>query len=316
MRALVVEKQGDRGAVQNVPIPKPGDGEVLVRVTAAGLNPIDWKAIERNDHEHPMVVGQDFAGIVVATGDGANEFRVNDRVFGIAREHGAFAEYTVVPEHDSTQPIAKLPDDLADVHAAALPTAGLTALAALDALGVPKNGSLLILGVAGGVGGFAAQIARVRGIHVVGTAHSHSDAYVRELGVRDVIAYDREDVIAATRSLYPDGVDGLLDLVNGPDRSRDGARALKAGGTIVSTIGALDTEWFAQRKLHAVNLVMAETTRSSPESLSELAHLVQERNLHVGLASVPPLEGATAALEESRGGRINGKIVVIVASSP
>lgn len=173
MKAAIVEHRGDAGAVKDVPVPQPAPHEILVRVTAAGVNPVDWK--RRDDpNQLPLILGQDFAGMVSETGDRVSKYRKGERIFGIARGHGAYAEYTVVPEDDKRQPIAKIPDDVGDADAAALPTAGLTELAALEALEVKKDTKLAILGATGGVGSFAVQMARDRGAQVIGTARSLS----------------------------------------------------------------------------------------------------------------------------------------------
>jgi NADPH:quinone reductase-like Zn-dependent oxidoreductase len=313
MRAVIAQAAGAKPVVaDDIAQPQPGAGELLVLVTAAGVNPIDWKSIERGDREFPAVLGQDFAGVVVSIGDGVTAFEPDQRVFGIARRHGAFAEYTVVPHDDAAQPVAPIPGGLADVDAAALPTAGLTALAAIDVLRLAAGSTMLILGVSGGVGSFAAQIALARGIRVIGTAHSKSEAYVRSLGDVEFVAYDREEPVSAALVRSPGGVDGALDLVDDEAEIKVISEAVKRGGTIVSTIGALDEAWFEQRKLTGVNLIMNETPRSSPEGLLELARMVESGEITIRLAAEPHFDEAVAALEESKAGAINGKIVIAV----
>jgi NADPH:quinone reductase-like Zn-dependent oxidoreductase len=312
MRAVVVEERGARGVVEDVAEPKAGRGEVLVRVTAAGVNPIDWKITESDERSFPTIVGQDFAGVVVGRGEGVERFARDDRVFGIARDHGAYCEYTVVPEHDQKQPIAVIPTGLGAVDAAALPTAGLTALAAIETLNVANGTSLLILGVTGGVGSFAAQIAQQRGARVIGTAHSRNREFVRMLGTVEMIPYDRENVVDATRVRYPNGVDAVLDLVDDRDHTMAIADAIRSGGAIVSTIGALDVAWFAQRGMTATNLVMSQTPSSSPEGLLDLARLVATGMLRPMVSVEPTLENGPTALEASKTGSIHGKAVLIV----
>jgi len=165
MKAVVCEHLGRPVGVRDVPLPEPGPKEIQVRVVAAGVNPIDWKLCERGDRRMPFVLGQDFAGVVSDVGNRVTKYRVADRVFGIARDHGAYAQFTVIPEDDGPQPIAKVPAEVGDADAAALPTAGLTALAALDWLGVGRGTSVLIVGATGGVGSYAVQMARDRGAH-------------------------------------------------------------------------------------------------------------------------------------------------------
>src|SRR5215472_10715008 len=108
MKAVVVEHRGDDGTLKEIPAPQPGERELLVRVTAAGVNPVDWKSRDRGDRALPFVLGRDFAGVVSAPGARVSKYREGERVFGIARTHGAFAEYTVVPEESDEEPIAKI----------------------------------------------------------------------------------------------------------------------------------------------------------------------------------------------------------------
>lgn len=218
MKAVVVEHRGEKGSLKDVPTPQPASDEILVRVATAGVNPIDWKSRDRGDRPLPLVLGQDFAGVVSATGNRVTKYREGERIFGIAREHGAYAEYTVVPQDDHAQPIAKIPDGVGDADAASLPTAGLTALAAIEWLRVTKGTTLLILGATGGVGSFAVQIARDRGAHIIGTARSRNESFARSLGVDEFIAYDTQDVAAATKVAHPKGVAAVLDLSTMPPR--------------------------------------------------------------------------------------------------
>ncbi|HEV7180293.1 MAG TPA: alcohol dehydrogenase catalytic domain-containing protein, partial [Candidatus Baltobacteraceae bacterium] len=183
MKAVVVEHLGEAGSLRDVPTPQPQTGEVLVRVSAAGVNPIDWKTRDGGRRKMPFVLGQDFAGIVVAVGPNTHRYALGDRIFGIARTHGSYAEFTIVPEDDNAQPICKIPDGVGDADAAALPTAGLTALAAIDILNLRDGARIAVIGVTGGVGGFTAQIAHSRGLYVIGAGHSGHEAAAREFGV-------------------------------------------------------------------------------------------------------------------------------------
>jgi NADPH:quinone reductase-like Zn-dependent oxidoreductase len=310
MKAAVVERPGDPGSLKEFPTPTPAQNELLVRVVAASVNPIDWKVRDRGTRPMPFVLGQDFAGVVSATGAAAHKYNEGERVFGIAREHGAFAEYTLVPEEDRDQPVARIPDDVSDAVAAALPTAGLTALAALEALHVGAGSTLLIVGVTGGVGSIAAQMARDRGAHVVGTARAQNENLARTLGVEDFVAYDRGDSLAAIKSTYPGGIDAVLDLVDDGDRIKRIADVIRDGGALVSTIGAADVPWFSERRVVAQNLIMNQTPQSSHEGLRTLAQMVEQGRLRVPIAAERHFSEVEAALAASKTGTVDGKIVL------
>jgi NADPH:quinone reductase-like Zn-dependent oxidoreductase len=315
VKAVIIEHAGDTGKLKDVPNPIPGRRELLVHISAIGVNPVDWKVRDARTRPLPFILGQDFAGVVSALGEGTTKYHEGERVFGIARQHGAYAEYTVVPEDDPAQPIAKIPDGVGDADAAALPTAGLTALAALEALHVGADTQLLILGVTGGVGSFAVQLAKDRGAHVIGTARSKNYALARSLGVDDFIAYDRDDVRESAKEAHPNGVDAVLDLVSDAEEIKKDEPLLRKGGAIVSTIGSADVTWFAQRGIDAINLVMNRTPQSSHESLRLLAELVDEKRVRVMLAAEHSLTEAESALAQSKSGSVDGKIVLTVDAS-
>lgn len=313
MRALIANEKGAKGTIGELPAPQPKDGEVLVRVIAASVNPIDWKIVDRGERDFPMVMGQDFAGVVVDTGPGVDRIRPDDRVFGIAREHGAFAEYTVIPQNDRSQPIAVLPDDVDDADAAALPTAGLTALAGIETLKLQRGDTIMILGVSGGVGSIAAQIALARGLRVIGTASSKHAEFVQSLGAIEFVPYDLEEPTSAALFRTENGVDGVLDLVDNADHAKVTSEAIKPGGSIVSTIGALDEEWFAKKNITATNLVLAKTPQSSPQALLELAQMIERGEITVKITEeAGSLDSAPSVLEKSKDGEALGKMVVHV----
>ncbi|HEX3672506.1 MAG TPA: NADP-dependent oxidoreductase [Candidatus Cybelea sp.] len=313
MQAVVVEHRGETGSLREVPVPNPAPNEILVRVTAAGVNPIDWKMRDRDDRRFPFVLGQDFAGVVSATGNRVTKYREGERIFGMSRDHGSYAQYTLVPEEDRVQPVCKIADGVGDADAAALPTAGLTALAAVDALHVVNGTTLLVLGATGGVGGYAVQMAHDRGARVIGSGAAASEAYARSLGVDEFVAYDRDDVAAAVKAAHPQGVDAALDLVDDEENAKKLGDVIRAGGTIVSTIGAIDENWFSQRKIAGINLVVFKTLESSHAGLRTLLELVEQGRIRVTIAAERPLSEAVEALEDSKRGRVNGKIVITVA---
>jgi NADPH:quinone reductase-like Zn-dependent oxidoreductase len=311
MKAVVVEHLGEAESLKEIPRPQPGSHDVLVRVTAAGVNPVDWKRLTSPRETFPFVLGQDFAGVVSAIGDRVTKYREGERLFGVT-DYGSYAQYTLVPEDDAHQPIAKIPDSVGDADAAALPTAGLTALAGLEALQVAKGTTLLVTGATGGVGGFAVQIAHDRGSHVIGTGRSSNEGFALGLGVDEFIGYDRQNVTNAISAAHPNGIDAVLDLVDDADAIKAMAQVLRAGGRIVSTIHAADVDWFAQRKIVAENLYSGDSPVWSHAGLRTLLELFEQGRLRVRIAGERALSDAVVALDESKSGTVDGKLVLTV----
>ena len=163
MRAFAVQKFNEAPAIHELPIPA-ADGAFLIRVRYAGVNPIDFKVVEQLTaaSPYPFVMGIDFAGVIERVPPGERDFHVGDRIFGMARTHGAYAEYTVVAPGVNTEPLARTPDGVTDEQAAALPIAGITALRSLELLGVTAGQRLVVMGATGG--GWAATRCRWRAL--------------------------------------------------------------------------------------------------------------------------------------------------------
>ena len=299
MRAFAVRSFGEAPAIHDLPIPAV-DGAFLIRVRYAGVNPIDYKLLERltATSTYPFVVGMDFAGVVERVPKGERELRAGDRVFGTARTHGAYAEYTAVAPSVKTEPLARIPDDVTDEQAAALPIPAITALGSLELLGVTADQRLVVMGATGGVGGYAVQMARSRGVHVIATVRGDADE-ARRLGAEEV--YDNKAV---------DVVDAVLDLVNGSDAIRRDAEILKSGGSLVSTIYAADEKWFAERQITAHNIASSANPLSSPEGLNQVAHMLAEGAITARIRSTVELDGAGQLLEQLRNGGLRGKAVI------
>jgi len=310
MKAIIADRPGAPAVIHDVEVPIIQPDEVLVRVHAASVNPIDWKRRDGafGQSGFPMILGQDYAGIVQVVGDEVRQFAQSDRVFGVA-PRGAYAEFLAAKVPG---PIARIPEGLDDAQAAALPTAGLTALAAVDEAGVRAGQTVLILGATGGVGGFAAQIARAHGAKVIATAHSGKEDLARSFGAQEVHAYDRGNVLAELEHTHPDGVDAIIDLVSDRATLQRFAAVLKRGGHVVSTVGAADREWFQARQQHATNLVSHQTPLWSTDGLNQLAELVVSDLVRVRLGAEAPFAQAEHVLEESKAGKIDGKAVLTV----
>jgi len=310
MHAFAVRNFGGAPAIHDLPIPA-ADGAFLIRVRYAGVNPIDYKLLERltATSTYPFVMGIDFAGVVERVPTEEHELRTGDRIFGIARTHGAYAEYTAVAPGVKTEPLARIPDEVTDEQAAALPIPAITALGLLELLGVTADQHLVVMGATGGVGGYAVQMARSRGAHVIATVRGDVDE-ARRLGAEEVYDTKAVDVVDALRASHPDGVDAVLDLVNGSDAICRDAEILKSGGSLVSTIYAAHEEWFAERQITAHNIASSANPLSSPEGLNEVARMLADGTITARIRSVVELDGAGQMLEKLRNGGLRGKAVI------
>ncbi len=312
MRAFAIDRYKTPGSIHDLPTPEPDANEILVKLGAAGVNPVDWKTRDGDgDKPLPLVLGQDFAGTVERVGADVHDVVAGDRVFGMAREHGAYAEYTAVANDGRGSTYAKIPGGIGDDVAAALPTAGLTALAALVWLGAANGSSVVIVGATGGVGAFAVQLARERGARVIAVVKDAKRELATSLGAAETIAYDREDVVPAIEALAPGGVDAVLDLTSDADTLKTFTAVLKPGAKIVSTIHVADEAWFTARGFGASNIALPDTPQASPESLEQLAALVSSGSISVKLERTAPLADAASVLEASKAGTLGGKAVLV-----
>jgi NADPH:quinone reductase-like Zn-dependent oxidoreductase len=306
------------GTIHELPAPVAGPDEILVRIRYVGVNPADWKVRDglRGERTFPLILGSDFAGVVEAVGAGVTRFVPGDRVFGIASEHGSFAEFTVVQGPSETAAIAKIPSGLSDEHAAALPVGALTASGAVGRLELPCGSTLLVVGGTGGVGGFAVQMAHAGGLHVIATARSSKLDVARAYGADEVIAYDRADVIAAVREAHPEKIDAVLHAASESDDVTGFAEIVRPGGRVLSVVRAVhDRDWFAQRNIVAENYFMRQTPTFGAAGLIAVAAMIEERALTVRLETVKPLAEGGLVLEEFKAGRLSGKVVLAVSSN-
>jgi NADPH:quinone reductase len=310
MRAFAVQSFGEAPAIHDLPVPAE-DGAFLVRVRYAGVNPLDYKLLERltATSTYPFVMGIDFAGVVERVPAGERDLHAGDRVFGMARTHGAYAEYTAVGPGVKAEALARIPDGVTDEQASALPVSALAALGSLGLLGVTADQRLVVMGATGGVGGYAVQMARAHGAHVIATVRGDADE-ARRLGAHEIYDTKTVDVVDALRASHPDGVDAVLDLVNGPDAIRRDAEMLKSGGRLVSTIFAADEGWFAERHIIAHNLQVLASSASSPQGLNEVARMLADGTITVRIGSAVDLDGAGQMLETLRSGGLRGKAVI------
>jgi NADPH:quinone reductase-like Zn-dependent oxidoreductase len=319
MRAFAVQSFGQIPAIQDLPIPS-ADGAFLIRVKCAGVNPIDYKLVERLTaaSKYPFIVGMDIAGVIERLPPGERDFQIGDRIFGMARAHGAYAEYTSVAPGSRTEPLARIPSGVTDEQAAALPMPAITALGSLNLLGVAAGQRLVVMGATGGVGGYAVQIAHSRGAHVIATVRGDADE-ARRLGAEEVYDTEAVDVVDALHAAHADGVDAILDLVNGTDAIRRDAEIIKSGGSLVSTIYAVDQKWFAEHHITAQNIAsnaaestpaMSANPSSSPQALTEIVGMLAAGTITARIRSTAALDGAAQMLEKLRDGGLRGKAVL------
>ncbi|WP_073479638.1 NADP-dependent oxidoreductase [Streptoalloteichus hindustanus] len=292
--------------VEEVERPRPWIGEVLVRVRAAGVNPVDWKT--RAGHgvpgalTLPMTVGWDISGVVEEVGPGVSLFQPGDEVFGMPafpRQAAAYADYAVA----ATRQLARKPAGVDHVTAAGLPLAGLTAWQFLvDTAKVAAGQRVLVHAAAGGVGHLAVQIAKLRGAHVIGTARAEKHEFLRGLGVDEVIDYTAVDFTRAVSD-----VDVVIDLVGGETGLRS-VEVLRSGGLLL-TAPTHEPEMQAAAEARGVRygVVIVEPDHAA---LAELAALVDSGRLRVEVDSVFPLAEVGKAHERGETGRAQGKIVL------
>jgi NADPH:quinone reductase-like Zn-dependent oxidoreductase len=295
--------------LREVERPEPIPTEVLVRITAAGINPVDWKTRQHGGFQSgvgdpPLILGWDIAGVVEEVDPDVTRFAPGDRVFGMPwfpRVAGGYAEYATSPARQ----LARTPDALTDEQAGGLPLAGLTAWQALvDVAQVGEGTRVLVHAAAGGVGHLAVQIAKARGAHVIGTAREEKHDFLRELGVDQPIDYTArpfEEVVSE--------VDVVFDLIAGEDYGLRSLETLREGGLwfcIPADVPDRVAAAAEEQSKRAVSFLV-EPDYAGLESLAALA---EEGKLRVVVEETFPLDQAGRAHERLESGRARGKIVL------
>ena len=316
MRAIALEAADSGVRLMDVPRPEPADGELLVRVRTASINPADLRVATGNypwgKFTFPAVLGFDFAGVVESTGSGVAGYGAGDEVLGFwsrGRYHdGSWAEYICVPEAAF---VARKPAGLSFEEAAALPLAATTAAQLIDDAGLEPGQSVLIVGATGAIGGYAGQLAARTGADVIATAKPGHEQRLRELGAAELVDYKREDVVDAVRRLHPDGVAALVDI---PTETKDEvtrlASVVRDGGRVASACFAADADALGARGIAAANVI---TTRCDPGLLRRVVELVEAGELRVAYDRVRPLDDVPTVVGELWGGP-SAKVVVAIAN--
>ncbi|MEH1935539.1 MAG: NADP-dependent oxidoreductase [Nostoc sp.] len=309
MKAVHIHSYGSPEVLtyENALRPEPSEGEVLIRVQAAGVNPIDWKirSGQMKDiipYTLPLILGWDIAGVVDAVGSGVSSLKVGSPVYGSLNmtRNGAYAEYAVAGVSD----VALKPTTLKPTQASAVPVVALTAWQALFEIGRLSAGQrVLIHGGAGGVGSLAVQLAKWKGAWVIATASAHNHYRLQELGADQILDYNAvrfEDVVQ--------NVDVVLDTIGGDTQERSWG-VLKKGGVLISTIS------LPSKQIAATYAVRGEMLFVQPNSrqLTEIAQLIDAGQIRFNVETVLPLAEVHKAHDLGQRGQIRGKIVLQVA---
>ncbi len=311
MRALSLRASGEQPALAELPVPTPGAGEVLLRVRAAALNPLDNHIVagaleQMFEHRYPLVVGRDASGVVEAVGADVDDVAVGEEVLGHVLfeppfQAGTVAEYAVVP----ARTVVPKPADLDHVTAAALPLAGGAARMVVDSIAPQPGQVVLVNGASGGVGRYAVQLLSRLGVTVVATAAPADADRLRELGADETVDYTAGSVAEQVRATRPDGVDALINLA-GYTLGEVPLDAVRPGGVVVTTTQVPDADTLAARQLTGGGIIASPTR----DVIAPLAAQAAEGELHVDVHRVLPLDQAADGLAELAAGRARGKIVV------
>ncbi|MFC5699550.1 NADP-dependent oxidoreductase [Pseudomonas sp. GCM10022186] len=323
MRAVVMERLGGAEVLQlaELETPRPGTGEVLVRVMCAGVNPADWKCREGYlggflEYRFPFVLGFDLAGTVSAVGEGVDDLPPGTRVFaqsdvGVGK-WGSYAEYACV----SRASVVRMPDNLDFAAAAAVPTPALAAWAGLfDEGGLRPGMKVLIHGGGSAVGGFAIQFARCAGAQIAATCSEDNLAHVRGVGAECAIDYRAGDIHETLRQWAPEGVDLVLDCIGGGSLP-DGLDLLRPGGILVAILTLAPGDAgpdHAEAARRGLRTAVAYSRMPSGEALGRIAALLAAGRVHPPRLEVLPLAEVATAHERLQQGRARTKQVLRVA---
>jgi NADPH:quinone reductase-like Zn-dependent oxidoreductase len=307
MRAITLDSPDTAPALrEDMPEPTAADNEVLVRVHASSVNPVDNSiaagllARMGVQYEYPVILGRDYAGVVEQAGAAVSDYKPGDEVFGFllhanptARD-GSWAELITVTEELS---IAHVPDRVDLSVAGAAPLAGITAMTAVDTLELSEGDVLLVAGATGGVGSLAVQLAARTGARILAPALAEDEQFLRELGVSDVLPRDG-DIGRLVRDRVPDGVDALLDLINYAPGTYD--ETLKPDARVASPTGA------AGDGPGRTNVMSAPTA----ENLESLGALLADNTLRVPVQATYPLAQGPEALAALPAQHTQGKLAL------
>jgi NADPH2:quinone reductase len=315
MRAFALDAFGEAGSIRELPVPEPGEGELLVRVRAAGVGTTDlaviagWMAAYF-EHTFPLVPGIDASGVVERVGPGVTEYRAGDEVFGYARGpvfgRGTFAAFTVL----DVGAVQSRPASLTPEQAAVIAHASLTAVAAVDAAAPAQGHRVAILGATGGVGSYATQLVAEAGASVIAVTRGEYADYARSLGAADVIDYTQTQPADAVRASDPAGIDALIDLAGIPDLSSSMPALVRSGGRVVSVVLPPDTDGLAARGVTGL-LAMRTTVE---DRFPEIASRIVAGEIKLPAIKAFPFDEVAAALQLQATRHVMGKLVLVLGA--
>jgi NADPH:quinone reductase-like Zn-dependent oxidoreductase len=317
VRAVVIDGYDDLPHLATFPAPGLAPDQVLIAVQAASINAFDWKAAEGRfrgsfEYQFPVTIGRDYAGVVTAVGSAVNRVTPGDVVFGYFTgqrlQRGSYATHVWCGEDECFVPCPPgLPADVA----ASLPLAGVVALRCVAAVQPAAGERVLIVGAPGGAGSFCVQLAARRGAHVIASGLPGDAGYLRDLGAADVVE-PGAGLIDEVRARYPDGVHGLIDLVDYQSAFAEHVALLVPGGRAASVHRAADEQALASRGLSGTNV------GSFPDRalLAELGSLAATGGLRVPITGRYTLDEAVTGLADAQRKHTRGKLVIEMSGQP
>jgi NADPH:quinone reductase-like Zn-dependent oxidoreductase len=308
MKAIRIHEFGSPNVLEldDIAIPQPAADEVLIKVYASAVNPVDQKIVageaqEKFPTKFPLTIGWDVSGVIEQAGNQVRNFSIGDEVYGrpFPTTNGAFAEYLVI----KADQIALKPRSIDHINAAAVPLAGLTAWQGLFKFGKLEKGQrVLIHAASGGVGSFAIQFAKWKGAYVIGTGSGENLNFIKQLGADEAINYKEENFEEKVSD-----IDLVFDLV-GKDTQQRSLQVIKAGGRLITTILPQFKEEAKEKHIQLEGF----TAQSYPEDLKQIADLIDQGMVSPVVSSVLNLEDAGKAEMLSAKGSTRGKIVIKV----
>jgi NADPH:quinone reductase-like Zn-dependent oxidoreductase len=308
MKAVRIHEFGSTEVLEleDIAVPQPSDNEVLIKVYASAVNPVDQKIVagasqEKFPTKFPLTIGWDVSGVIEQTGSKVRNFSIGDEVYGrpFPTQNGAFAEYVVIKGDE----IALKPKSIDHLNAAAVPLAGLTAWQGLFKFGKLEKGQrVLIHAASGGVGSFAIQFAKWKGAYVIGTASADNLAFIKQLGADEAIDYE-----GTPFEEHVQDIDLVFDLI-GKETQQKSLQVIKSGGRLVTTVIPEFKEEAKEKDIHLEGF----TAQSYSAELEQIGKLIDDGIVQPVVSAVFNLDEARKAEELSAKKHTRGKIVIKV----